>query len=222
MTPAQKFRLYLPAWGAVVRIHGWRMDRATHRLVGAPREFWGGPEPTKIYRATWQHAETLARYDRCDPRAVRPDDLRHGVHMAALGRDVSSTQLGNQQLDRVLDALALLANPEELGRALDDGSYAPGLLRWLDPESAIRHRRSWWLRHACHPAYVARVALNMFGVEDWSTLSAHQIGILYGRLKHRPGAARRAHEAAAEQPQPAHPGEEEFAAAVEMLNQEVA
>ena len=90
MTPSQKFRLYLPAWSRVVTVHEWRMRQ--RRLVGQRRESWGGPETSTIYARTWQHADTLARRDS---RAVRPDDLRHGVHVAALGRDVSSTDIRN-------------------------------------------------------------------------------------------------------------------------------
>lgn len=204
MTPSQKFTLYLPAWGRVVSTHEWRMRQ--RRLVGQRRESWGGPATSEIYARTWQHAETLARRD-C--RAVRPDDLRHGVHVAALGRDLSSTDLRDAQLDRVLVALRLLADPEDLD----------AMIAWEHPEQGERKRRAWWLANRCHPVYVARVAADMFGVADWTTLTDHQVGILYGRLKHRPGAARRAQAAAAAQPQPRHPDDEAFAAAVEMLQE---
>ena len=178
MTSSQKFRLYLPAWAEVVRVQGWRMDRATHRLVGPRREFWGGDETSRLYARVWQHADTLSVRAA---RGVRPDDLRHGVHVAALGRDMSSSGFDNRQLDRVLVALRLLANADDVG----------AMLSWLHPEQGVRSRRVWWLRNRCHPAYVARVARDMYGVADWSGLDDHQIGVLYGRLKHRPGAVRR-------------------------------
>lgn len=206
MSPKQKFNLYLPAWAAVVSRHGWRMDRATHRLVGQRADAWGGPETTRIYARTWQHADLLARRTA---RGVRPDDLRHGVHVAALARDLSSTRLDNAQLDRVLLAFRLLTDPDDL----------TAMEHWLHPELREADRRTWWLRQMCHPVYVARVAADMFGVSDWTTLDAHRLGILYGRIKHRPGAERRAREAAAEQPQPVRPEDEDFAAAVEMLGE---
>jgi hypothetical protein len=203
MTSTQKFAKYLPAWAAVVKVHGWRMDRATHRLVGERRETWGGPETTLIYQRTWQHAQTLGRRE-C--RVPRPDDLRHGVHVAALARDISSTRLDNIQLDRVLVAFHLLTEPDDLA-AMD---------AWLHPERGERRRRVWWLSQCCHPAYVAKVARDMFGVADWRYLDDHRLGILYGRVKHRPGAARRAREAAAEQPQPAAADDDYEALAAQM------
>lgn len=216
MTDRQKFKLYLPAWQAVVRLHAWRMDRATHRLAGQRRDLWGGPETTQLYQRVWQAAETIAR-GAC--RAVRPDDLRHGVHIAALGRDKSSTDFRDYELDRVLAALALLADADDMD----------AMLVWMNPQASERRRREWWLAHRCHPAYVARVAADMFGVADWRALDDRQLGILYGRVKHRPGATleRRAdatarHRTRTAAPAPAADPADEFLALAAELSAELA
>lgn len=173
MTKLQAYRLYFPAWSAVVRAHDWRMTEC--RLVGKRAERFGGPEADRIYQRAWQHAEAVARRE-C--RAPLPDDLRHGVHVAALGRDKSSKVLTNAELDRVLVAMRLLADPDDMG----------SMVKWEHPEAEERRRRMWWIRHRCKPEYVATVCQDMYGTGDFESLDDHQIGGLYATLRHRPGA----------------------------------
>lgn len=186
MTEKQAKRRYFPEWNATARQHSWRM--ANGRLVGQRMERFGGPETTQIYNRIWEHAEQRAS-DRL--RAVLPDDLRHGVHMAALGRDKSSHDLKNAELDRVIIALKLMRDPDNMHL----------LIAWDHPEQGERRRRLWWLRNRCNPAYRTKVCRDMYGTEDIDALDNHQVEVLYGRLKHREHAARRNYGA----PNPARP-----------------
>lgn len=173
MTKLQAYRLYFPAWNAVVRRHDWRM--ADCRLVGKRAERFGGPEADRIYQRAWQHAEAVAQRE-C--RAVLPDDLRHGIHVAALGRDKSSKVLTNAELDRVLAAMRVLAMPDDVD----------AMVKWEHPEAEERRRRVWWITHRCKPEYVSAVCRDMYGHGEVAELDDHQVGGLYATLRHRAGA----------------------------------
>ncbi len=171
MTERQAKALYWPAWGKVAWLHGWRLEQ--RRLAGPRLESWGGPETTAVYLRVWQHADSAA-LRHC--RAPLPDDLRHGVHVAALGRDKSSADLTNIELDRVLCVLRLLADPDDL-RAMED---------WLDPDTATKRRRIGWLKACVSEAYLWKVVADMHPTTDLELLNPRQIEDIYDVLRHRP------------------------------------
>ena len=148
---------------------------ASRRLAGARREAFGGPESSALYDRVWQHAESVALAQH---RAATPDDLRHGVHVAALGRDKSSKDLTNAELDRVVQALRLLADPDDLD----------AMMGWLHPENEERRRRLWWIENRCLAGYARRVCKDMFGTDDWWSLENEPVMRLYRTLRDRPGA----------------------------------
>lgn len=152
MTDRQKFRLYLPAWGACARANGWRMVKG--RLVGRGLEDapGGGAELVSVIAAARQIA--AARH-----RAAMPDDIRHGCHVVALGRDRSSGDLSNAEVDRVVSLFRVLTDPDDLDARL----------AWDNPGLAEARRVEWFLGQAA-PEYVARLARDIYGTERWQSL----------------------------------------------------
>ena len=170
MTDLQARRFYWPAWNRAATALGWRMQGG--RLVGTREDVSCATEWGKIYVRTWQYAEQVALRDH---RAVEPSDLRHGVHVAALQRDRSHRDLSNAEVDRVVDALNILAQHEDV-RAME---------RWIDQSIAARHRQTWWIKNCCVEGYARYVCRDKFGTDDWGSLPAGQLRELYVTLRNR-------------------------------------
>jgi len=175
MTRRQLLRLYWPAWNRAARAQGWRLVRG--RLAAPPRTLWGGPVTTSLLAEIWRLAELRARASH---RAPTPDDLRHATHIAALGYDRSSRELLDLELDRVLAAFRLLADPDDL----------EAMIQWQDRRAGERRRREWWLRHRIPPHYLREIMKDVYGHADLSRLDHDELGRLYATLRHRPGARR--------------------------------
>ena len=153
MTPAQKFRLYFPAWHAVVKANGWHMEQ--RRLVIDGDRL--GEEGRQVVAAARQRAA-------CEFRGPVRDDLRHGAHVVALGGDKSSADLTNDELDRVLTLFALLADPQDLAARLRWDAY----LRGENP--GAQERTDWFIQHAAPGAYARAIAADKFGTRQWENL----------------------------------------------------
>lgn len=177
MTDLQARRFYWPAWNRAATALGWRMQGG--RLVGTREDVSCATEWGKIYVRTWQCAEQRALRDH---RAVEPSDLRHGVHIAALGRDRSHRDLRNAEVDRVVDAFTILAAQDDL--------YA--MERWLNPSMAERMRQTWWIEHRCVEGYARSVCRDKFGTDDWRSLPARQFRELFMTLRNRRNALQHA------------------------------
>ncbi|HWY76906.1 MAG TPA: hypothetical protein VN281_14890, partial [Verrucomicrobiae bacterium] len=95
-------------WGRVCGVNNWRMEGGL-LVPGAV-----GPDRSQWHERVWAYADmpSLLRF----PAA---DRLRKGCYLFALGTLKSLTQFDNEDLDRVLNAFALLINPEDL-RAVHD------------------------------------------------------------------------------------------------------
>lgn len=174
MTPAQKFKFYFPAWNACVKANGWHMQ-------GGMVQF-DGSRLTEEGRKVFQFARQRAISQK---RPMKLDDVRHGVHWLALGRDKSSEHLTNANLDRVVALFKLLADPEDLGARMNQDAYDRG----EDP-GAIE-RLNWMIRNAAPAAYVAKVSLDMCGSRDWESLPIAQKHVLARALKQRKVSFRR-------------------------------
>lgn len=104
MTPAQHTRFYFPNWLGTCRRLGWRL--ADGRLQ---------VEEARLN----QHAQRVLAAGTAraaaEHRAPVLDDLRHGVHAVALGRDKSSKQLTNRELDCVVAFMQLMIQETNIG-----------------------------------------------------------------------------------------------------------
>lgn len=167
MTERQAKKIYWPAWNQAAQVHGWRM--ASGRLAGERKLSWGEGDTCSLYDAVWNRAERTAAASH---RAPIPDDFRHAIHWAALGRDKSSRYLSSADLDRIVPALRLLADPYDLNAMLD----------WIDPEKAQHRRMAWWLRNKCRPDYLSSIR------SDWRELSGDELERFYRLIKIRPNA----------------------------------
>lgn len=173
MTNNQAKFFYFPAWNAAAAAHDWRMAKG--KLVGKHQEKHGPEDTTDLYHMVWQAAEIIAlRHSR----AVRPEDLRHGCHLVALGKDKSSTDFTNSELDRVVTLFRVLTDPDDLD----------AIIAWSNPEVAERQRMVLWVKNKCVPAYAHKLCRELFGTDDYATLEPKSLHELVATLKQRPRA----------------------------------
>ncbi len=175
MTYLQTKRLYWPAWARVVRAHGWRMKLS--RMPAAPRPDWGIGVAAEQY-----HQVIVAAQQRAldHARSITPDDLRHACHQVALGRDRSSRDFSNAELDRVLALFRLLADDADLSAVVE-----------LSHPEVSAQRRVEFAFGRYFPGYVAFLCHARFGTRDWRAISAAQQRDLLRLLRLRKNALRR-------------------------------
>lgn len=168
MTDAQKFHFYFPAWNACVKANGWRKVKG--RLQIAECEMRSA-ELNQVLVFAEQRA-TMAL------RGLSTDDLRHGCHIVALGKDKSSADLTNAEVDRVVTLFQLLTDPDDLTARLAWDAYQRG----EDP-GAVK-RVEYFIRR-CPEAYVRAVSADKFGTRQWENLTVKQKGLLSMTLANR-------------------------------------
>ena len=142
---------YWRRWQAACKANAWREQKG-YLTLAVPKS-----EPAE---AVVMCAVTLA--DRAH-RAVTLRDLRHGVHVAALSRDIGHDEIRrNADISRVYALLELLADPLNLD----------ALNRWNNPEVDADEREKAFIRNV-PAAYVAGCVEKMTGYEtrDWESLS---------------------------------------------------
>lgn len=107
-------------------------------------------------------------------RAPKQDDIRHAVHVVALGKDKSSKDLTNREFDRVLCLLRLLIDPDNLEE----------VIRWENPDLDERKRLVWFIDN--FPAqYVRQIASDKFKQPGLDQLSMAQLRMLATTLRNR-------------------------------------
>ena len=159
MTPAQRQRLYGPAWSSLARARGWTMSRGRLQAdlvwqLEQARGHW--PEPAGPLLAQVLHAAAdLARQAH---RAVHADDLRHACNVAVSGQP-SGNRLSQAQLSRVIQLMRLLADPEDLGAVRD----------WIEPDGAERRHLVARILELAPATTVQAIARNMRLPEPWDT-----------------------------------------------------
>ena len=164
MTDLQRTRFYFPAWNLCCRANGWKM--AGSRLVfdaGALTEEGRKAVTLANQRALMEH------------RPVTLDDLRHGVHIVALGRDKSSEHLTNAEVDRVVALFHYLRAPEDLTAVMKWTAYERG-------EDPGQLRRIEFVIRSVPEALQRHIALDMIGTRDWESASLAQKLILSRRI----------------------------------------
>ncbi len=188
MTDKQRFGFYFPAWRRACEANGWRMEKG--RLMGAGIQDGALGEaalPSEWVRKVVTFARQIAAMEHRGPTV---NDLRHGAHVMALGRDKSSTVLTNSEVDRVATLFKLLADPDDLD----------AMMHWQDPGMSEKNRLEWAIQHAAPEAYVREIASRKFGTRMWEWLQMDQMRQLLMTLKgHQRGWRRSAGGAPAEE-----------------------
>ena len=175
MTDRQR-AFYWRLWGDCCAANGWRTRQG--RLEHDPARL------NEMGLQLWPIAERLAGAAH---RAVTLDDLRHGCHVLALGRDKSSTALSNAEFNRVLTCLKLIVDYENLEALMD----------WQNAGNAERRSFIAFLRKKAPEAVLATISNNAFGTRHWQGLEIQKLRWLAGQLKNRP---RRLEQTGAERP----------------------
>lgn len=147
MTSKQQRYFYFPAWNQAALAHGWTLVKG--RLTGRRQESWAHAEPAELYQRVWEAAYNLARAAH---RAVTPEDLRHACHVVALGKDKSSTDMDNQETDRVVTLFRILADPDDLD----------AILAWTNPENSERKRYVASIRRRADFKYIDKLCRDKF------------------------------------------------------------
>lgn len=164
MSPAQKFKFYFPAWTACVAANGWRTAHKTVVLDEARLT----DEGRKVVTFARQRASARTRL-------LTLDDLRHGAHVLALGRDKSSADLANHEVDRIVTLFQLLADPDNLDARLKWDAYQRG----EDPGAL---RRVEWMIRSVPEALARSIAQDMIGTRNWERASAEEKRVLARRI----------------------------------------
>jgi hypothetical protein len=115
---------------------------------------------------------------QAEHRAMIVDDLRHAVHVVALGVDVSHADLTNAQWDRVRNLFRLLVNELDIDARLN----------FENPQNEERKRLLWCMENHFHARYAATVCNSKFGTPDWHSLEIEPLRHLVQTLRHRPNA----------------------------------
>jgi hypothetical protein len=171
MSPKQRIRLYFPAWRAAFAAN-WRADRGVVLMLDQP----ANPDLAR-------QIDTLARQvAEREARKMTGDDLRRMAHFVILGRQISSNDMDNRALDRVLTTFRLLADPDDLKALIDQDN----------PQAADRKRLEYAVRNCGWPeAYVLHVCSQKFGTTNWASLPIDRLHQLVITLKARRSAQQR-------------------------------
>jgi hypothetical protein len=142
MTQNQE-KLYWRLWGRVCHANDWRWVKG-RILQTAERKL------SEHHAAVWKCAEALARANQ---RGVTADDLRHGCHMYAIGRDRPHLELKPAvECSRVFTLFKLLIEPEDLDAVMD----------WQNPERDERRRLVVGIQRMAPFAYIDAICRDKF------------------------------------------------------------
>jgi hypothetical protein len=174
MTISQRIHLYFPAWNQACKARGWRMQRGC--LVGTREECFASPELDEVYQTAWDAAGLLAIRLH---HGVTLDDLRHGQHIAVLGRDISATDIDNLQLDKIMAWFRILADPENLDAVME----------FSNPTISQKRRYVASIQRLAPQAYIHAICAGKFGklyhAPDWEDLPIWALRQLIMTLKAR-------------------------------------
>lgn len=157
MNDRQRCAKYFPCWNEAFRAN-WRMDRG--RVL--PRE---GRVESEWLAAVEAAAQQLALTTHC---ASTTDHLRHACTISAVGRQKSSKDLTNPELDKVLAWFALLVDPDNV----------QAVVNWQHPELAEEQWKIAQILEMKDEAVVVHVARDLFKCDDWRKLGVAKLEML--------------------------------------------
>jgi len=175
MTEKQRKFFYFPAWNRCASANDWRMAKG--RLVAdldnqaADCERW--PELAyglylRVTQAAFIRAEQLHR-------GVTAEDLRHACHIVCFGRDKSSEDLSNHEVNRVVVLFRLLSEPEDLDAVMD----------WLNPDQADKRALVQFLKKLAPEGTLCAISRNAYHTIYWEDLDVQQIRWILKQVKNR-------------------------------------
>jgi hypothetical protein len=148
MTEAQQKRFYFPAWNKCADANDWRMAKG--RFIGRRSAPLGtAPDICAVYDQVFAFAEQLAAAEH---RGLKPDDLRHACTMVVTGKNQSSSNLNNREVQRVVDLFDLLRDPTNLDF----------VMRWVNPEVSERKNLVKAIKQKAEEAYICAIAKDRF------------------------------------------------------------
>jgi hypothetical protein len=142
MTPRQT-QLYFRFWREVCLENGWRF--AGGRLA----------DGAVLDANSWVEQVIQAAQGRALRRGctLNAEDLRHGCHIAAFGRDCSSKAIGSgAEFSRIITLFKLLTNPDDLS----------AIVAWSNPDEDTRRRLVYRIRTAAPLAYILDICRDRF------------------------------------------------------------
>ncbi len=160
--------LYWRRWSAVCHANDWVWVKG--RMKGEALR-----DASEHHVAVWRIASDLAVQQH---RAVTANDLRHGCHVYAFGRDIGHQEMTNAQFSRLL---CLWGNGKGGEQRMDGLLIEPLCLtsmeHWLDTEGKLDsiQRTKWFIQHAAEDAYVRHISADKFGTRMWEWLDATQL-----------------------------------------------
>ena len=153
MTPKQT-TFYWSLWRDCCQANCWRMERG--RLLHDPERL------NEMGKKVWTAAEQLALAAH---RAVSLDDLRHGCHLVALGRQRSSKDLSNPEFNKVRLVFQLTQDWENLDAQME----------LANPEMVERRSFVSYLKKQFHEAALIAICKNAFGTIFWEDLEMSKL-----------------------------------------------
>jgi hypothetical protein len=145
MTSKQE-KYYWRLWGRVVAANDWRLVKGRWQ-VDVARNRAHSP----LHARVWDAAAARAAQEH---RAPTADDLRHGCHAVAAGRDKGHAEFTNAEFDRFVSLAALLIDRDDIDASMQFAAPEIGERRRLvariqsvAPEAYVceicRHRSDW-------------------------------------------------------------------------------
>jgi hypothetical protein len=173
MSPKQLKFFYGPAWTRCARANNWHSLRA----LALPAPEIQSPTGQELRVAVVDAADALARREHRGPRT---DDYRHACHVVALGKNKSSLDMTNAEVERVVALFRVLAEPDSI----------EAVLEWQSPERAKHRNLVKAARHAAPEAYTREILRHRFGGRDVEELSVRELQQLCMTLNNRKEAWR--------------------------------
>jgi hypothetical protein len=154
MTYSQRAHWFFPSWQRAFRANWFRDRGCILPLESRPESEW------------LQQVEAAARDLAFHQHRAETEEIyRHACAVVALGRNISSQDMTNDQLDLVECLFRLLTNPLDLEAVLD----------WQNPDRMASRRLIGGIERMKPDAYVATMSSNIYGSREWRLLSVPQL-----------------------------------------------
>lgn len=131
-----------------------------------------------FYWQLWQKACAVNGWDRSD------EEMRHSIHVSALDYDKSHLDFDNREFDRIINALKLCINPDDLTAVMFFGDELQG----------EKKRLLWRIRHTAPEPYIKAISSDVFGTIYFEDLDVSQLEKLRNTLANRARAWKRCNE----------------------------
>ena len=152
MTPNQHKFFYLKHWTPCARACQWN----TQAGIWGPGRAAVSPEDAQRLAQVVAHAYQFAKAQH---RGPKPDDFRHACHIIALGKNKSSLDFTNDEVERIVCLFRVLAAPDDLDAIMD----------WDDPARAKKKNLIVQAQAKAPEAYIATIVRDRYrraGLDD--------------------------------------------------------